>query len=162
MEKIMVSACLTGECVRYDGLAAPCSNPTLKRWIKEGRITPFCPEVTGGMTVPRRPAEIIAGDGQDVLSGNAAVLNSSGRDVTHHFIAGAKIALETALACGIKIAILKDGSPSCGSNYIYNGSFSGNRKPGQGVTAALLKNSTIQVFCETEIKTLQKEWGLCL
>lgn len=152
MEKILVSACLLGARVRYHGSDASCAHATLRRWREEGRLVPVCPEVDGGLTTPRPAAEIVdPGGGRAVLAGLAFVRTSTGVDVTHAFTAGARIALETAQRYAIRIAILKDGSPSCGSSVIYDGSFSGRRTADVGVTTAQLQANGIRVFCDTEI-----------
>ena len=152
MIKILISACLLGYTVRYDGRRIQTIDNMLNQWHKNKMLLPFCPEVAGGLPVPRLPAEIEKGDGNSVLKRDARVINNSGLDVTDCFIKGAQKALEEIQTNGIIIAILKDGSPSCGSSYIYDGSFSGVRKTGSGVAAALLENNGINVFGEHEIQ----------
>jgi uncharacterized protein YbbK (DUF523 family) len=115
-------------------------------------IIPFCPEVAGGLPVPRNPAEIDGKDGFDVLDGKATVKNKIGDDVTLFYLNGAAKALETAIKNNIKAAILKEKSPSCGNSSIYDGSFAGTLKHGKGVTAALFERNGIRVFNENEIK----------
>jgi len=156
MEQIIVSACLLGEPVRYDGKIILCSHPVLIKWLQEGRLIPFCPEVKGGLPVPRFPAEIQYGDGGDIIFGNAGIVNNKEEDVTRFFIDGAKKALQVVLELGIKLAILKEGSPSCGSSYIYDGSFSGVRISGKGVTSALFEQNNIRVFSERGIRSVEK------
>ncbi len=115
----------------------------------------ICPEMAGGMPVPRPPAEIERGaSGLDVLEGRARVLEVTGGDVTAQFIAGAQKALAFAKANGCTHALLIDGSPSCGSVAIYDGSFSGLKHPGNGVTAALLGKAGITVFSPAGIDRL--------
>lgn len=104
---ILVSACLLGEAVRYDGGAAKVESPILDAWLREGKIIRFCPEVEGGCPIPRPPAEIVAGDGHSVLEGNARVFEIHGRDTTEQNLAGAQKALQLAQAMGIQLAILK-------------------------------------------------------
>lgn len=152
MLKILVSACLLGNRVRYNGSDVPCESDLIDQWKAEGRIIPFCPEVAGGFSVPRPAAEIVGRDGFAVLDSNGRVLDVKGLDVTACFIDGAARALETARINGVRLAILKQGSPSCGSTYIYDGTFSSIRKAGQGVTAALLERNCIRVFSEEEIE----------
>lgn len=152
MVRILVSSCLSGERVRYDGATDGCKDSILVRWRQQGHMLVFCPEVAGGLSVPRPPAEIIGkGGGSAVIEGRAKVINRHGRDVTEHFFDGAQKALEKALFWGVKVAVMKDGSPSCGSSYIYDGSFTGGRTAGQGVTAALLGQMGIRVFSERQI-----------
>jgi uncharacterized protein YbbK (DUF523 family) len=152
MEKILVSACLLGEKVRYHGGDAASAHPTLRRWQKEGRLVAACPEVEGGLGTPRPPAEIVGPDGgRGVIARTAVVRTRSGVDVTDHFAAGAAAALDVARRHGVRVAILKDGSPSCGNSFVYDGTFSGARRAGVGVTAALLQMNGIRVFGDDEI-----------
>lgn len=146
MIRVLVSACLLGERVRYHGGDALCSDPVLSRWLEEGRVVPVCPEVEGGLGVPRPAAEIRGGDGLTVLDGEARVLTRDGSDLTQAFERGARTALAVARTSGARLAILTDRSPSCGSSSIYDGSFSGARRAGVGVTAALLERHGIRVF----------------
>jgi uncharacterized protein YbbK (DUF523 family) len=158
--KILVSACLMGHAVRYDGQAKPLAHPALDRWRAEGRLVTICPEMSAGMPVPRLPAEIEPGkSAADVLSGAARVLESNGGDVAAEFRQAAENALALALATGCAYALLIDGSPSCGSGFIYDGSFSGRRRPGEGVTAAHLKAHGIQVFSDRDIDALVEVVG---
>ncbi|MBW1841196.1 MAG: DUF523 domain-containing protein [Deltaproteobacteria bacterium] len=149
--QVLVSACLTGQRVRYDGAVTPNIDAILVRWVHEKRVVPYCPEVAGGLPVPRPPAEIADGDGVAVLNGDAAVMNVNGDDVTAYFLEGAEKAVELARSLEIKIAVLKDKSPSCGSTAIYDGSFSGRNKSGRGVTTVLLEEAGVRVFSEREI-----------
>ncbi len=116
--------------------------------LKEGKAIPVCPEQLGGLPTPRNPAEIVGGDGDDVLDGKARVIDLEGNDVTRQFLAGAEQALQLAQKVGATVAILKENSPSCGSSHVYDGSFSGNKKPGVGVTAALFRRNGIRVESE--------------
>ena len=153
--KILISACLLGHAVRYDGKGKPLSHPAIERWRQGGRLVTICPEMAGGMAVPRPPAEIENGaSGIDVLEGRARVLEITGGDVTAQFIAGAQKALAFAEENGCGYALLIDGSPSCGSIAIYDGSFSGRRHAGNGVTAALLEQAGITVFSDKQIDDL--------
>jgi uncharacterized protein YbbK (DUF523 family) len=146
MEKILISACLLGERVRYHGGDARVVHPILQRWHAEGRLVPLCPEVAGGLQTPRPAAEILATrDGRRVLT-------LTGVDVTRAFERGAEAAAEACAAHGIHVAILKDGSPSCGSRSVYDGSFRGTRVEGEGVTAARLRAEGIRIFSESELE----------
>lgn len=143
---IGISACLTGVACRYDGrsnLVQP-----LDQLIQQGKAVAFCPEVLGGLTTPREPAEIVGGTAEDVWLGNAKVITISGEDVTESFQAGAKRALEQAQQAQITVAVLKANSPSCGSQMVYDGTFSGNKIIGSGLTAALFRQNNIQVVDE--------------
>ncbi|MGX1171867.1 DUF523 domain-containing protein [Pseudomonas sp. R151218B TE3479] len=150
MEKILVSRCLLGHRVRYDGGA---SGPydQLRQWLDEGRIVAVCPEVAGGLPTPRAAAEIPGGQGGQVLDGHAAVITTDGEDVSAQFLSGAYQALEQVREHGIRIAVLKANSPSCGNLLSYDGTFSGVKVSGEGVTAALLKRHGVQVFSELEL-----------
>jgi uncharacterized protein YbbK (DUF523 family) len=87
-----------------------------------------------------------------VLEGQAQVIDTAGRDVTPSFVMGADHALAVARAGGVRIAVLKDGSPSCGASYIYDGSFTGRRIPAAGVTAARLRDAGLRVFSEAQLE----------
>lgn len=153
MHLVLVSSCLLGKPVRYHGGGAECDHPVLARWLKEGRVVAVCPEVAGGLPTPRPPAEIeVAKGGQSVLLGHARVLEATGRNVTAAFISGAQHALAIAQTKGIRIAILKEGSPSCGSSYTYDGSFTGACVQSAGVTSAALLNAGITVFSEAQLE----------
>jgi uncharacterized protein YbbK (DUF523 family) len=151
MKKILISACLLGRPVRYDGRRVPLHAPQLERWHQENILVPFCAEVAGGLGIPRPSAEIAGGEGGDVLEHRARVVNIEGKDVTAAFLAGAEQALELALREQVCCAILKQNSPSCGSRRIYDGTFSKSKRDGRGVCAALLEAHGIQVFDETEL-----------
>lgn len=148
--KILVSACLLGQAVRYDGGAhGPFTQ--LLDWQAQGRVLPLCPEVAGGLPTPRPAAEIIGGQGAQVLDGLVQVRSRDGADVSAAFIAGAGIAERLVQQHGIRIAVLKARSPSCGNRHSYDGSFSGTLVAGEGVTAAALRRLGVQVFNESEL-----------
>jgi uncharacterized protein YbbK (DUF523 family) len=149
--KVLVSSCLLGERVRYHGDDARCTSEILERWAAEGRIVAACPETTAGLPVPRPPAEIGGGDGRDVLAGRVRVGDSTGKDVTEILLKGARATLELAQANDVKLAVLKDGSPSCAVTYVHDGTFRGQRDPGLGVTAALLAQAGIALFNEKQL-----------
>ena len=142
MEKILISACLVGDKVKYDGHSN--YNEKVKLLLEKYELVPFCPEVEGGLPTPRHPSERV----------KDRVKMDNGKDVTKNFDKGAELALNICLYLGIKIAILKEGSPSCGSHKIYDGTFSHKLKGGQGVTAELLERKGIKVISEEEIDTL--------
>lgn len=160
MNKVLISACLLGEPVRYDGKIWRNRNDILHRWLDEKRVVSICPEVTGGLPVPRPAAEITHGGGIAVLAGRAGVINTRGIDVTENFLIGARHTLDVARLNGIRVAIMKNGSPSCGSTYTYDGSFSGLRSRGEGVTTALLRKSGILVFNENEFEAADARFRL--
>jgi uncharacterized protein YbbK (DUF523 family) len=156
MIRVLVSACLLGERVRYYGADAAAGSPILDGWLAEGRVVRFCPEVAGGLGVPRPAAEISGSGGFAVLEGAARVLTRAGTDVTASFLSGARQALAAALAEGVRLAVLKDGSPSCGSSFVYDGSFNGTRRSDRGVTTALLEREGIRVFSEAGLEEAEE------
>ncbi|MDP4553500.1 DUF523 domain-containing protein [Alkalihalobacillus macyae] len=145
---ILVSSCLAGLEVRYDGHHS--LNENVRKLVKENNAVTICPELLGGFLTPREPAEIVGGDGGDVLDGKARVIERSGRDVTELYIKGAYNTLDKAIEIGVTIVVLKENSPSCGSSMIYNGEFTGKRVWGNGVTAALLKRNGLRVISEKQ------------
>ncbi len=152
MEYVLVSACLLGEAVRYNGGDMRCDHDIMQRWLDEGRVVSVCPEVAGGLPVPRPRAEIAeAAGGKQVLAGMARVVDANGRDVTVCLVSGAERALELARARHIRVAVLKEGSPSCGSGFTFDGTFTATRIPEQGVTATLLHQAGIHVFSEARL-----------
>ena len=153
--KILVSACLMGSPVRYDGAARTLTDRALQNWQAQGRLVPICPEMAGGLGVPRPAAEIPHGrSGEDVWAGTARVLTAAGVDVTGPYLAGAKAALALAQANRCGFALLADDSPSCGSRTIHDGRFAGQTHAGVGVTTALLRANGLAVFSEGEIDAL--------
>ena len=134
---ILVSACLLGEPCRYDGKSVPCE--AVSELARTRRLVPVCPEQLGGLPTPRIPCEIQP-DGR--------VVDSRGTDRTDAFASGARAALHIARENGCSQAILKENSPSCGTQHVYDGTFSGTLIPGKGKTAALLAESGIEVFSE--------------
>lgn len=150
--KILISACLLGENVRYDGYHNRVESPCIDDWQKQGLLVPVCPEVKGGLPIPRPPAEIIGGEGSDVLERKADVVDINGKVVTESFLEGARDTLRTALECGAVMAVLKERSPSCGSACIYDGRFRKSEITGMGVTARLLEQHGIRVFSEKSLQ----------
>ncbi|MCB1387846.1 MAG: DUF523 domain-containing protein [Rhodobacteraceae bacterium] len=155
MYRILVSSCLMGAPVRYDGRAKTLTGPLLDRWRDEGRLVPMCPETAAGLPVPRPPAEIAPGDtAADVLSGRGRVLTDTGEDLTEAFVRAARLALGTARANGCRFALLTDASPSCGSRVVHAGRHDGTRLFGRGVVAELLESQGIEVFAPSRIADL--------
>ncbi len=143
-EKLLISSCLIGENVKYNGKNNAIDLTTLE---KKYTLIPFCPEVEGGLPTPRPPSEIVS---QNPLK----LKNNKGEDVTKFFITGAKKCLELAKKEGVKKALLKANSPSCSNDKVYDGTFSGRLVKGLGVTTKLLKDEGIEVFSEKEIEKL--------
>jgi len=153
----LVSACLLGLPTAYDGNTHP--QAELIALAAQGRVVPLCPEVAGGLGVPRPPAEIKGGDGEDVLDGRARVMTAAGEDVTAAYLRGAECALTVVRRYGITTAILKQRSPSCGSTCIYDGTHSGKLKAGRGVTAALLRRHDVTVWAEEDLGRIPSHTG---
>lgn len=155
--KILVSACLIGRPVRYDGSAKTLAHAVLDQWKAEGRLVAICPELAAGFATPRPAAEIAGGaTGRSVLSGSARVLEATGADVTDLYILGARAALSLARVHDCRFALLTEGSPSCGSGLIYDGAFAGRQHAGEGVTAALLREHGVEVFSDAQVGALQE------
>ncbi|MFZ5768299.1 MAG: DUF523 domain-containing protein [Bacillota bacterium] len=133
---VLVSACLLGVRCRYDGGSN--FSPEVAGAMGTCCLIPVCPEVLGGLPIPRPPAEVVGGDGTDVLARRARVVTREGGDVTDAFVRGAEEVLRLAKLAGAEEAWLKGRSPSCGVKCIHDGTFSGGMRPGPGVTAALL------------------------
>lgn len=145
-DKILISRCFLGENVRYDSKAIPLKHPLLALWQQQKRLVAICPEVSGGLPVPREPAE------QQPHSGK--VITLSNIDVSAQFNDGANQALALCKKHNIRFALLKESSPSCGSSFIYDGSFSNKKIVGQGITSQLLHQHGITVFSEHSLDKL--------
>jgi uncharacterized protein YbbK (DUF523 family) len=130
MKKCLISSCLVGLCTRYDGQSK--ANERCWRYLSDFFYIPVCPEQLGGLPTPRPPADLVEGDGIDVLTGFASVITQNGQDVTKEFIAGAEAVLQIAQDQDIRLALLKARSPSCGVEK-------------NGVTAALLERNGIKL-----------------
>lgn len=139
---ILISACLIGVNCRYDGNSKTINE--INQLLQEYNLIPICPEQLGGLSTPREASELKDGK----------VITKSGLDVTEHFLKGAQEVLSLAKLYHCTAAILKERSPSCGSNQRYDGSFSGTLQPGDGLTAALLKQHNIRVIGESEVSSL--------
>jgi len=138
MEALLISACLLGFDCKYSGGNNALPPETLERLRAEYRLIPVCPEVMGGLPIPRTPSE----------RRGARVVTRDGRDVTAEYEKGAALALRLARRYDCRRALFKANSPSCGSGTIYDGSFSGILIPGDGITAELLKSNNMEVFSE--------------
>ena len=139
MKKILVSACLFGNNCRYKG--DNCYNEKLAQLGKDAALIPVCPEQLGGLQPPRYPAERV-GD---------RIIPSVGADVTEEYTRGADLAVEIAKANAVECCVLKANSPSCGKGIIYDGTFSGNKIKGNGVTSEKLLAAGFKVLTEEEI-----------
>ncbi|WP_087023605.1 DUF523 domain-containing protein [Thaumasiovibrio subtropicus] len=143
MEKILISRCLLGEQVRYDGNDNLIPHPLITTW--RDRWVPVCPEVSGGLPTPRPPAE---------LQQDGHIITIEGEDVSAAFNRGALHALMLCKQHNIRFAVLKENSPSCGRHQIYDGTFSGVKVAGQGMTTQALLEAGIQVFSDQELDAL--------
>lgn len=143
METILVSSCLLGKNCKYNG--GNNYNREVEKLGEKYRIISVCPEELGGLSTPRDPSEI----------NNSRVITSKGIDVTDNFKLGARKTLNIALENNIKLAVLKEKSPSCGSFKIYDGSFSGRLILGKGMTSSLLLENNIEVLGENRVKKLK-------
>lgn len=147
MSRVLVSACLLGQPVRYDGRAKTLEDSRLATWQAEGRVVPLCPELAAGLPVPRLPAEIEDGSGR--------VFDSAGADVTKSYQDAADRAVETAKAEGCAFALLTDKSPSCGVAQVYAGAFDGTLRAGRGLVAEALSQAGVRVFADHQIAALE-------
>jgi uncharacterized protein YbbK (DUF523 family) len=156
MAKILVSACLLGFKVRYNGSDVNVEEKCFDQLAQHHEVVAFCPEVSAGLPTPRPAAEIQGGSGVDVLRGSAKVIGTDGVDVSNFFCRGAEMALQKCKDEAITLAILTESSPSCGSHSIYDGRFSSVKKAGQGVVAALLGQHGIKVYSQHEVCSLMR------
>lgn len=147
---VLISACLAG---------VPCTHAAeakTRAWALElvasGRAVTVCPEVAGGLPIPRPEAEIQGGGGGDVLDGTARIYDAEGADVTEQYRRGAEVALNAAARTGATLAILKARSPSCGCGTIHDGTFSDRLIEGDGVTAAALKRAGLDVISDEDVE----------
>ncbi len=142
----LVSACLVGINCRYDGKNS--FSEAVARFLQDKEFVPVCPELLGGLGVPRPPCRFSGGDGKAVLSGRARVLSDNGDDMTAPFISGAQKALSIAALKGATVAVLNERSPSCGVREVY---IEMERSPGLGVTAWLLADEGIELISDEDI-----------
>ena len=144
MAKIIASGCLMGCDCRYKGDNCKCDE--LLELAKEHTLIPICPEQMGGLSTPRDPAEIV----------DDKVISNHGKDVTHEYTKGAETALYLAKLNNVDAVVLKANSPSCGKGIIYDGTFTGNKKAGNGIAAKMFLDNEFSVFTENEISELKK------
>lgn len=146
----LVSSCLVGINCRYDGENN--LNEKAAKLVKEGKAIPLCPEVLGGLDIPRDPAEIITDQ-----KGNKKVLTEKAQDLTAQFRLGAEKTLEIAKILEVKKAVLQERSPSCGYGKIYDGTFSSNLISGNGLTAELLTKNGIKILTTADLEKLDSD-----
>ncbi len=135
---ILISSCLLGDTCRYDGVGK--KNSELLQLLNDNELIAFCPEVEGGLPIPRPPAEI-AGE---------RVVREDGEDVTAHFVKGSNLGLEIAQLNLVNLAILKSRSPACGCGEVYDGSFTKTLTPGDGIFTQTLKTAGIDCISDEE------------
>ena len=152
---LLISACLLGVACNHEGRGSP--RAVVDELALHYRLVPVCPEVLGGLPTPRAAAELVGGDGADVLAGpdsadsaRARVVTVDGDDVTAAYRRGAEAAVTLARAVGATRAVLKARSPSCGTAAVYDGTFSRRLVPGRGVTAAALAAAGLEVGSEED------------
>ncbi len=146
---ILVSACLLGHNVKYNG--GNNANELLQKYNARGRFVAVCPECFAMLPVPRPPMEIQGGNGKKLLAGKAKAMDKDGMDTTAYLLTGARKLLKIAEAYHARVAILKEGSPSCGVHNIYDGTFRGRKIRGAGAAAALLQKHGLTVYSEKDI-----------
>ena len=142
---LLISACLLGLPCRYDGASKPIGAAELRSLRERYTLVPVCPEQLGGLATPRIPAEV---------QPDGSVRTREGVDVTEAYRRGASAALAVAQSAGAELAVLKSRSPSCGTGEIYDGTFTGTLRSGNGITAALLAENGIRAVCEAELPSL--------
>lgn len=146
---ILISSCLVDLFSKYDGSSN--ANTLLLEYCHRGNFIPVCPEQLGGLPTPRKPVELSSASGPAVLSGEGKAITEDGCDCTQEFVRGAEQLIKIVRLWGVTAAILKERSPSCGSSYVYDGSFSHTVIPGEGVAAALLRQHGIPVYSEQRL-----------
>ena len=141
--RILISACLLGAACRYDGRSKP--HAEVLKLAERHQLVPLCPEQLGGLPTPRMPSE----------RQGERVVTADGTDVTEQYQRGAEEALRLCRLLGCDVAVLKERSPSCGKERIYDGTFSGTLADGWGVTAELLRQNGVPVYGESEIEEIE-------
>ncbi len=144
-EPIIISACLAGLRTRYDGGASP--HPELANLGAQCILVPVCPEVLGGLGIPRPSCYFVGGDGVRVVKGTARVMDRTGRDCTSHFLRGAEEVERVVRLVEPRFIVFKEGSPSCGLRRV---DIEGTRQPGCGVTVAMLKRYCIPILTDED------------
>lgn len=144
MQNILISACLLGVDCKYNGSNNKLDDEIIHSLREKYNLIPVCPEIMGGMPTPRNPIEI--SDGK--------VFDYDGEEFTKEFEKGSDEVLKLAKLYDATIAILKENSPSCGSNYIYDGTFNHQKIKGMGIAAHKLSKENIKLFSEENVKIL--------
>lgn len=155
MNVIAISACLMGSKCRYNGSSA--LNNELFELVKNRSVLLFCPELLANLPTPRAPVEIVGGNGYDVIKGQAMVMDKDGINMTEAFMGGAQRAVDLFKKHTVSAVILKERSPSCGINEIYDGRFLRTLVKGCGVLTALLLHNGFKIFSDEELHSF-KQW----
>ncbi|MBM4328866.1 MAG: DUF523 domain-containing protein [Deltaproteobacteria bacterium] len=145
MQRILMSGCLAGLRVRYDGDTR--RHPSLSLLAENAIIIPVCPEILGGLGIPRPRCRFVGGDGERVIAGQAQVIDENGVDKTEYLLRGAQATLQILRLGSPDLIIFKEVSPSCGLRRV---DIEGKKAPGMGVTTALLRNSGIPILTEED------------
>lgn len=144
MQNVLISACLLGVDCKYNGSNNKLDDEIIHSLKEKYNLIPVCPEIMGGMPTPRNPVEI--SDGK--------VFDYDGEEFTKEFEKGSEEVVKLAKLYDATIAILKENSPSCGSNYIYDGTFNHKKIKGKGIAALKLSKENIKLFTEENVKIL--------
>lgn len=144
MQNVLISACLLGVDCKYNGSNNKLDDEIIHSLKEKYNLIPVCPEIMGGMPTPRNPVEITDGK----------VFDNDGVEFTKEFEKGSEEVLKLAKLYDTTIAILKENSPSCGSNYIYDGTFNHQKIKGKGIAAHKLSKENIKLFTEENVKIL--------
>lgn len=144
MQNVLISACLLGVDCKYNGSNNKLDDEIINSLKEKYNLIPVCPEIMGGMSTPRNPVEIK----------DKKVFDYDGIEYTEEFEKGSVEVLKLAKVFNATIAILKENSPSCGSNYIYDGSFNHQKIQGMGITARKLAEENIKLVSEENVKIL--------
>lgn len=144
MQNVLISSCLLGVDCKYNGSNNKLDEETINLLKEKYNLIPVCPEIMGGLPTPRNPVEIKDGK----------VFDYDGEEFTEEFEKGSDEVVKLAKLYNPTIAILKENSPSCGSNYIYDGTFNNKKIKGMGLAARKLSEEYVRLFNEENIKIL--------
>jgi uncharacterized protein YbbK (DUF523 family) len=143
--RIIISACLAGLHTRYDGTAKP--HPKLRELVDQATVVPVCPEILGGLGIPRPPCRFVGGDGAALLRGAARLLDKTGMDRTSSFLRAANETLRVVELVSPAVILFKEGSPSCGIRRV---DIEGSWQSGCGVVTAMLRDSGFAIISEDD------------
>ena len=158
--QILISSCLIGDNVRYNQIPIAIVPGIIRYFWQNNLLVPLCPEVEAGLSIPRVPAELQIGEIKNQTTDAFVVKNMIGDDLSKEYYSGAEIAWKLYQKHNCRLAILKERSPSCGVNQIYDGSFSGKLKRGSGVLTSFLKSHGVAVYSEEQLVEAYTDWFL--